>query len=1635
MTKLQLLHRALNERLMAAVEQIMEMVGGTVLEYEEETVRARKENEVLRRRLRWMEGETPTDWPDDIEASGFEQPVTVEDESVLNCLPIKMEPIDVSELQSLRPDGGLAASVRSADLDTVHPGTTESTNSGVSNNMVWDSSHSYMAPLDFDPTIVAHLRGRGRSQRMSFACPDCGKVFGREQRLMFHMRIHSAERPYTYRRRKACFYGDKKRKKKLHGLSKVYPSRQFVEDMSDTSEQTEWSTGSATISAPMPTAPSAPEAEPDKASDDTGSSKHAEAGRKGRAAEIGANMPRCLECKRVFKRRSQLAMHMKSHGKLLASQKEQEGNDKTDKKSQQHPKDNAKEAGPENGRACTLKKIFECPYCDKVFSREGWLAPHIRNHTIQKRDPLPKILPNASKKKYRRTIPQLSKEVSLKGKIEELKNGRIEKSETGIKLPTAMIVEPNKLPLESERDSEANRKSKESDRTIYVSSEIAQESERIPQESTEKAGGMRKSKKTFPCQECGKVYLLAGWLKTHKKIHISEKMRGKRQQQQVMEEVREETAKAQNQNLAEKITADIVEKKKKITKNPVEMQDSADSRQSETQDTGAMPSEVRMEKSSDVQAAEAKNEKSNKTKPKIARYKCEHCTKAYSRKNWLNMHMVRHQKTLLALEDQVNDKTQKSDDIQTPQEGSSTEDSSTQNGKDGGKASYPCPFCNKVFRRGMRLMVHMQVHSCEKPYSYRQRKEQFYGDLTRSRVPDTSTQEPAIESSDGDGGFAVTRSHAAVSQDHTSTSEPMESIEPQSVCSGRKLNLLTLHSSGAASNHTMNRPRTGSKSSSRTTSPFSLQPRIVLEPITAKYKTWASPGECDLRSVSTETSAHELQQLSSVLNYPGNDHLQNLLENPNTFNDCSKACSVSEAYENTLYPERLVVNIERQQLTEIQRRMSEAGQKGGEVENLGHSSLDVKQMTINTEPELGQVDVEHAGTSLCNVLSSVKPSFIGIVNDIPPHSINGQSRISDVNSADVLLPVPELISSESNSIDLQQVADPEFDCVTLLDVDSGDDGDDNDDWSNMPDNLDEKETSAGSEMDAGQLGLKSATINQLVQNPTSVNIPLCSDLQNQALHQTAPGKASNAAPNVESILNRSACDGPLANRDEVLSTSVQQAEIKLGGQHGGSTCVNCGLKFAGKASLSQHMRMHSTSGRTRKSVNFKAFKNRAMNNETKIKQQVVHLQTSEALQDASTDNCEVFEDMTSSTVMEIKTVQSSGGYSDIDARSQSSKEGSETHPRSRRSKKGLMTLHCQFCGKACRKIDLHLKYDHPKEPEVMEALRLGKTPEERKKFLSRLCSKKNSESEAQSMFSSDKADTAMDKDLVHCLFCQGSYRRNHFWKHALKCEQKTTGKELTLTEAANSGHTRTSLKKRQREVQKTPNPETENSIKGSTCNAAHETFPKSVKNPKPDVDPSTIQKSLCSATPGLGGGSTNTMKTFDSKSSYMPISDIHNSVTVEPDMEPNLQSCNSVPETHSTSHLQLAIGDPYSAHLFQDTLIGDVEKTDPEAANPCVLDLDGSKSRAPNLESGCSPVLDCVPSETQQLLHPEMDISHVSEDTDKNGEDTGFRYRLLDSDCNTVVKRKWNSQDSEFKEATSKRKWQSDPSQVHSPLC
>ncbi|XP_036408441.1 zinc finger protein 506-like [Megalops cyprinoides] len=62
MTKLQILNAYLTERLMVAVREILEVVGETVSEYQEETARIHRENESLRRKLREVVLEAETAW-------------------------------------------------------------------------------------------------------------------------------------------------------------------------------------------------------------------------------------------------------------------------------------------------------------------------------------------------------------------------------------------------------------------------------------------------------------------------------------------------------------------------------------------------------------------------------------------------------------------------------------------------------------------------------------------------------------------------------------------------------------------------------------------------------------------------------------------------------------------------------------------------------------------------------------------------------------------------------------------------------------------------------------------------------------------------------------------------------------------------------------------------------------------------------------------------------------------------------------------------------------------------------------------------------------------------------------------------------------------------------------------------------------------------------------------------------------------------------------------------------------------------------------------------------------------------------------------------------------------------------------
>ncbi|XP_047656533.1 uncharacterized protein LOC113638042 isoform X2 [Tachysurus fulvidraco] len=1499
MTKLQLLHRALNERLMAAVEQIMEMVGGTVLEYEEETVRARKENEILRRRLRWMEGENPTDWPDPAFSVPGDSSLT--DTLALESLIIKTEPIDSHDFQLYGPDTSLTASVCTANIEVVYPGTSAAAEAGIPDSIVWDSAQSYMAPLDFDPTLST--MARNRSQRRSFACPDCGKVFGREQRLMFHMRIHSTERPYTYRRRKTCFYGDKKRKKKLRGLSKT--SREFIEDLSDTSEQTEQSNGSANVGISASAGPSAPEVEPSEASDEasehtTSSSKLSEtsaARSVGLKSKQGREKPKtaqCLQCNRAFTNVSRLAVHMKTHSKPLPSPDEQNLQGDTESGSQHLPKvirnnetevEKAKAIGqrlfqcPECkkifARSCwltfhlkshererkrqkkkqlqnnklkdvpqvseklkkdvatdsskvhVLKKIFACPYCDKVFAREGWLGPHIRSHTLknQNNDVISDaIMPNSTKRRTRRVVNKASKEGGIgQKKITEQSLGESEdlemvneqpKNKTSVSkhITVDLITNPKSETMITNNSEDGSNKSEIEKLTNTIAEEstpVPEEPTPVPEETSGQKEGVKKSKKRFPCRECGKVYLLAGWLKTHKKMHKKERLLEENRRRLMMKEFGQNVKKEEGQSLVE---TDVVEKKQKKKKKTLGLQESLDDKKKKkNQLTNAMLLET-MDNSSVVQtAADKSKETGGETRGQCV---CKDCGKVYARKNWLSLHMLGHRKALMALPQKANDKAPKSDS-QTTEEGSATEDSKGQKGKDGNKATFPCPFCDKVFPRAMRLMVHMQIHSGEKPYSYRQRKEQFYSEPTRPRVPDTDKQEPTVEGNDEkgkDGGNEVTRSQtSAVSQDHASTTEPVETIQPQSVCTGRKFSLLPLQSSVAATIHSTALTRTETKADSS----FSLQPRIVLDPVVAEAGHSTSSEGGDFKPVIVETSDIHMHQMPDLeTNYAAtgeqvkSPHAQTTLENSNPYT-CQNTLAETDhpdvvcvkvgfphTYEENSFSKKLLFSLGDQQSSESSEyRKSDMCLKKGQVESREYSLLDVKQHKGFCDTEHLEMDVEsqQSGsqmhthrTSRC--LGGVKAKNITPHSGYQKYAIDG-ACFSDKKFTDIDLTTDPEVKSSSSA--LEQVSHTESGYMILSDVS------DDDEWANVFNNHDEE----------GRKTLK-------IYTPLSEGSADAGSVPSSS-HKTSDSK-STVTFMLEKTGDQNVLNGPLTYRDELAATSVQQTEEPSStGQKRWFTCLACGLSFAGEASLTQHMKVHSVSTESyQKSNAFKTLKKRVKNNETKLKQEVVQVQTSEVGSADSRDNSEI-SGKSDSTLINFNN-KLPGSCPDFGATSRSSRADSKTVDRKLKKEKG--TLHCCYCGKAYEKIELHLLHDHPKEPKVIEALHCSNTLEERKRLLSVLCSHKKLKPTTNNK----------DEDLVRCIICQGYYQQNHFWKHGLVCQQKQS-KDLFIHTEPGRGTDLPNTNLRSSLAQKTFHPESGNLIKDIFCSSVQQTIPESVK--------------------------------------------------------------------------------------------------------------------------------------------------------------------------------------------------------------
>ncbi|NP_956109.1 uncharacterized protein LOC327500 [Danio rerio] len=838
MTKLQLLHRALNERLMAAVEQIMEMVGGTVLEYEEETIRVRKENEVLRRRLRWLEGATSADWP------GPSEPVMTsipedsnpsqQDENTVNCgFEENSGPVVIKTELTDHP---LHVRPESADQGSENAGTSTGIAFGLTGSMAWDSAQNYMAPLDFDPSSgisrFRDWRERNRRQRMSFACLDCGKVFGREQGLIFHMRIHSKDRPYMYRQRKACFYGDKRKKRKLHRLSQltreVGLSREAEDDLSDGSEQTNRSSASPDRLAP------GQEDEGLSESDCSSSGKEAKKlplrrRRPGRTKRTQPCVPcYCPHCPgRVFSGPGQLGMHMKSH---RAPQNQgsptQSSTNKTEEATRTNipQKQSKSDAGKKN--KCAGRKKCPCPRCGKVFFKSSALRLHIKDHENDR--------------------PSSQENLDLAVQTEPPKEEAIERKRT------------------------------------------AMQNSKRPQ-------------KTFSCPVCNKVFTREGWLEPHirsqhgavnikkrkyNKVLVKGKKRrsmriSKQSRQVAIEESKKVTSETQRDT--EEVKRETMESQKVLTKAQAITEESKG--ETEASKVNAKPCQSRKNSSPVVVMSKLNADLIKKVTDDAngphkdtpgsdggtsdiqnqTSFTCLYCGESFFQKRKFKHHRMKHiaanlqvlrkrkrearrleeeqeEKRLKEEKDKVRlNKTSTSNhktNTTTPQ-GSPNKDSLPKS-RNKSQEQLPCPFCGKIFAYEMRLLVHMQIHSGEKPYPYRQRKKRFYGDVKKGKLQKSYNEEPLGKNWDESGqsvgeekgkGDPSTNlsSHEAYGdtalEDNPGSLLPQSPIEQPAIC----------NNSDEQNKSELAKDLMGH---------FTLQPRIVLRPITtgSKYST-LNPGD------------------------------------------------------------------------------------------------------------------------------------------------------------------------------------------------------------------------------------------------------------------------------------------------------------------------------------------------------------------------------------------------------------------------------------------------------------------------------------------------------------------------------------------------------------------------------------------------------------------------------------------------------------------------------------------------------------------------------------------------------------------------------------------------------------------------
>uniref|UniRef100_A0A3Q0T9P4 C2H2-type domain-containing protein n=1 Tax=Amphilophus citrinellus TaxID=61819 RepID=A0A3Q0T9P4_AMPCI len=248
MTKLQLLNAYLTERLSVVVKEILDVVEDTVAEYREETARAKRENESLRRQLRdILLLEAGTEWLMDTktveprdpalkadrlqEVFGKASPITLH--SSLN-LPSASAPkihIEVPQVLREEPRAPPPALIKAEpeEYSVSEPeGHTDSLTGAAH-----VAAEEFRSRVDAERAAVvvgaerqeaASLRIHLEQKRKTYACDWCCKSFAQSADLRRHLRTHTGERPHrcTFCSKSFSQRGNLRRHLRIHTGERPY---------------------------------------------------------------------------------------------------------------------------------------------------------------------------------------------------------------------------------------------------------------------------------------------------------------------------------------------------------------------------------------------------------------------------------------------------------------------------------------------------------------------------------------------------------------------------------------------------------------------------------------------------------------------------------------------------------------------------------------------------------------------------------------------------------------------------------------------------------------------------------------------------------------------------------------------------------------------------------------------------------------------------------------------------------------------------------------------------------------------------------------------------------------------------------------------------------------------------------------------------------------------------------------------------------------------------------------------------------------------------------------------------------------------------------------------------------------------